>query len=133
MKYKLFMKFEIDSFKKNGLDSNLGLVVNAAIANNQCPTSTGFYGPEITVLALDILDDPTASDATPYILESNAAIKKAAASGKSAIVHCYGSISRSAVLLIAYIMETKKISAEAATAILKAKWDAVSCILCFLC
>jgi len=46
------MNFEIDSIKKNGLDSNLGLVVNAAIANNQCPTSTGYYGPEISVLGL---------------------------------------------------------------------------------
>mmetsp|Transcript_689 Transcript_689/g.965 ORF Transcript_689/g.965 Transcript_689/m.965 type:complete len:180 (+) Transcript_689:29-568(+) len=113
---------EPDSFKANGLDADLGVVINAAIANNQCPTRTGFYGPDIDVVPLNILDD-LSSDATSAILESNAAIKKAAASGKSAIVHCNGSVSRATVLLIAYIMEAKKISAEAATAIVKAKWD----------
>ena len=63
-----------DSFKTLGLESEIGLVVNSAI--EQCPTSTGFYGPDIEVLRLDILDDPkvgeahsAASDATPYISE----------------------------------------------------------------
>eukprot|EP01035_Chromulina_nebulosa_P025842 gene25842-33767_t len=118
-----------DSFKTLGLESEIGLVVNSAI--EQCPTSTGFYGPDIEVLRLDILDDPkvgeahsTASDATPYIIKSNAAISKAISSGKGVLVHCYASISRSAVLIIAYIMESNRISAETATAILKEKWDA---------
>ena len=58
-------------------------------------------------------------------VESNAAISKAIAGGKAVLVHCYGSISRSAVLIIAYIMESERLSAESATAILKEKWDAV--------
>jgi protein-tyrosine phosphatase len=86
---------------------------------------------------LDILDDPkpteahkAASNALPYIIEANAAVKKATARGKATLIHCYGSNSRSAVLIIANIMETKRISAEEATAILKGKWDAVSnCVL----
>ena len=50
--------------------------MNSAVAYDQCPTSPGFYGPDIDVLRLDILDDPkvgeahsAASDATPYISE----------------------------------------------------------------
>eukprot|EP01036_Dinobryon_divergens_P024123 gene24124-32540_t len=58
------------------------------------------------------------------IVKSNAAISKAISSGKSVLVHCYASISRAAVLIIAYIMESNRVSAENATAILKEKWDA---------
>ena len=60
-----------------------------------------------------------------YTVESNAAISKTISAGKAVLVHCYGSISRSAVLIIAYIMESQRVSAETAAAILKEKWDAV--------
>lgn len=73
----LLWKNCLDSFKTLGLESKIGLVVNSAVAYDQCPTSTGFYGPNIEILRLDILDDPkageahsAASDATPYISES---------------------------------------------------------------
>ena len=43
---------------------------------------------------------------------------------KCALVHCYGSISRSAVLIIAYLMESKGIDLLDATQLMKGKWDA---------
>ena len=74
----------------------------------------------------DIYFDYAYPITTMYVIvKSNAAISKAISSGKGVLVHCYASISRSAVLIIAYIMESNRISAETATAILKEKWDAV--------
>ena len=122
--------FLLESFQKLGL--NIGLVINSAVAYGQCPTETGYYGPDIEVKIIDLLDDPKhgephekASDALPFFPESNAAIAGALASGKGALVHCYGSISRSAVLIIAFLMVHQNVSAEQATDILKSKWDAV--------
>ena len=120
---------EPDSFEKLGLP--IGLVINCAIAYNQCPTGPGHYGPDIEVKIIDLLDDPKhgephehATDALPFFSESNAAIAKTISEGKGVLIHCYGSISRSAVLLIAYLMESQNLSAEEATAVLKSKWDA---------
>ena len=42
---------------------------------------------------------------------------------KCALIHCHASISRSAVLIIAYLMESKGISLLDAVQLMKGKWD----------
>jgi protein-tyrosine phosphatase len=107
----------------------MGLVVNAAIVNSQCPTCEGYYGPDVKVVLIDLLDDPKegeahteAGDAKQYFRSVNAEIKATIASGKSALVHCMASLSRSVVLIIAYLMETKNMSALEATTFLTSVW-----------
>jgi len=121
------------------LGLNIGLVVNSAVVYGQCPTQPGYYGSDVDVLTIDLYDDPKhgepherASDAFEYFAPTNAAISKTLAEGQGVLVHCYGSISRSAVLLIAYLMESQNMSAEAATDLLKSKWDAVIVLIFYL-
>lgn len=120
-----------DSFKKLPITPPIGLVVNAAVAYNQCPTYQGFYGPDIQVLPIPLYDDPkvgeahpVAGDAKQYFGIVNESIRKTIASNKSAIVHCYASLSRSICYLIAYLMETHNMSLLDATKFVKDKWDA---------
>ena len=91
----------------------------------------GYYGSEIDVVCINLLDDPkpgethtSAGNAKVFFPTVNKATKNAIDAGKSVLIHCYGSISRSAVLIIAYLMETKSMSALEATKLLKSKWDA---------
>ena len=114
---------ESDAFSKIQLSSPVGLVVNAGAANDQCPTKTGFYGPDVLVLRIDLLDEPNAGDAKQYFRAINANIRSVIRSGKSAVVHCAGSISRASVFVIAYLMETKYLSAVDAAKTLKKVWD----------
>lgn len=116
---------------RNDINPPIGLVINSAIAHNQCPVVPGYYGSEIDVICIDLLDDPKPGeshtgpgDAKVFFPTVNKATKDAIDAGKSVLIHCYGSISRSAVLIIAYLMETKSISALEATKLLKSKWDA---------
>ena len=109
----------------------IGLVINAAVPYNQCPTFSGFYGPDIEVLMIELFDDPKEgeahtdpSDARLHFDLVNNSIDQTIKEGKSALVHCYASISRSAVFLIAYLMKTKKMTVVEATQFVKAKWDA---------
>mmetsp|Transcript_24678 Transcript_24678/g.23671 ORF Transcript_24678/g.23671 Transcript_24678/m.23671 type:complete len:211 (+) Transcript_24678:86-718(+) len=111
--------------------SPIGLVVNAAIAYNQCPTGPGYYGEGIEVLLIDLFDDPeegelhtAAGDAKQYFKLVNSKIKETLSDGKSVILHCMASLSRSVVLIIAYLMEHKSLSALEATKFLKNRWDA---------
>jgi protein-tyrosine phosphatase len=108
----------------------MGLVVNAAIAYEQCATCPGYYGPDVEVLLIDLFDDPKegeahtcAGDSKQYFRLVNSKIKETIASGKSALVHCMASLSRSVVLIIAYLMESKNLSALEATVMLKSVWD----------
>ena len=114
---------ESDSFSKTQLSPPVGLVVNAGAANDQCPTKTGFYGPEVLVLRIELLDEPNAGDAKQYFRPINANIRSVINSGKSVVVHCAGSISRASTFVIAYLMEAKYLSAVAAAAALKKVWD----------
>jgi hypothetical protein len=77
-----------DIFKSLGIEPLVRLVVNAG--TDKCPTSTGYYGPKIDVLRIDLLDDPTPGDAKQYFEEVNAAISNTIESGSSAVVHCLG-------------------------------------------
>jgi len=79
------------------------LVVNAGAANDQCPTKTGYYGKDVLVLPLHLLDD--VGDAKAFFRSVNAAITATLAEGKAVVVHCFGSVSRATVLVIAYLMQ----------------------------
>ena len=39
-------------------------------------------------------------------------------------MHCYASLSRSVVFILAYLMKTRGLSATKAAALMKPKWDA---------
>jgi len=126
------------------------LVVNTATA--QCPVIN--YGSLVKVLPIDYFnDDPDAKkkvdampdgpekmaalaalppfspnelpgDATKNIARVNAAIDQARAAGGAALVHCKGSMSRSVVFVLAYIMKEHKCSVAEAVNIMKSKWEA---------
>lgn len=122
---------EADIFTKlSEITPPMGLVVNSAVVNNQCPTCAGHYGPDIEVLCIELLDDPKEGEAHQFAGDSymhfktvNSSIKRTLDSGKSALVHCMASLSRSVVLIIAYLMESRSISALEATKMVKAVWD----------
>ncbi len=115
---------EADSFTKKGM--NVGLVVNAGIAGSTtAPTSAGFYGPDVEVLTIDLLDDPTPGDAKQHFLPTNAQIKATLAAGKQVVVHCVASISRGPVFVIAYLMQYHHLAAYEAATLVKNVWDAV--------
>jgi protein-tyrosine phosphatase len=106
------------------------LVVNSGIANGQCPSCEGFYGTEIRVLLIDLLDDPKegeahtcAGDSHRYFRMVSSEIKATIGSGHSALVHCMASLSRSVVLILAYLMEYHSLTALDATKFLKSVWD----------
>ena len=113
---------EADSFTKLGM--NVGLVVNAGIAGNTpCPTSTGYYGPGVEVLTIELLDDPTPGDAKQHFLPTNAKIQATLAAGKQCVIHCVRSVSRGPVFVIAYLMQVKHLAAYEAAALLKNVWE----------
>lgn len=125
-----FEEFQSPTFFQECTDINppIGLIVNSAIARDQCPVVTGYYGPSIEVVCIHLFDDPTPGNAKVFFPSVNKAVKETIDSGKSALIHCYGSISRSAVFIIAYLMEFNGLSALEATKFLKAKWDATWCV-----
>ena len=122
---------EKDAFLKlTEITPPMGLVVNAAVAYDQCATCPGYYGPDVEVMMIDLFDDPKegeahtcAGDAKQYFKPVNAKIKSTIESGKSVLVHCMASLSRSVVLIIAYLMESKGLSSLDATIMLKSVWD----------
>ena len=114
---------EADSFTKLGM--NVGLVVNAGVAGNTtCPTSTGYYGPGVEVLTIELLDDPTPGDAKQHFLPTNAKIQATLAAGKQCVIHCVRSVSRGPVFVIAYLMQVKHLAAYEAATLLKNVWAA---------
>jgi len=122
---------EPNSFDKLQISPPIGLVVNAAVAYNQCPTFLGFYGPDVHVLSIPLYDDPKegelhscAGDAKQYFRIVNSSINKAVGEGKSVIIHCMGSLSRSVTFIMAYLMESMHLNVEDAAKFVKSKWDA---------
>jgi len=123
---------EKDSFASMPIAPPIGLVVNSACVNNQCPTADGYYGPDVTVLTIELYDDPKEgeahehpSDPMIHFAAVNAAIESTLASGKSALVHCMASLSRSVALILAYLIEKHNMPLLEAVAMYKTKWDAV--------
>ena len=131
----------------NGAD--ITLVVNSAVC--QCPARTGFFGPEIKVLEVDIDDDPDerkyfdqgkkpfqskcrdpsievkkrcAGDMTVFFDPVSDEIHSVIQGGKSVLVHCKASLSRAPALILAYLMKYHGMSLMEAGKLLKSKWDA---------
>ena len=144
---------EIDSLEKLQEATNfapLAMVVNSAVC--QCASRDGFYGPDIKVLEIDIEDDPDerkyfdqgkkafqsrcrepgiaskyrcAGDMTLHFDPVSDAIHEVLQqSGKSVLVHCKASLSRSPALILAYLMKYQNMSLMEAGRLLKSKWDA---------
>lgn len=119
------------------LGKNIGLVVNSSCPHFQndtfpgfCNTYPGFYGPDVQVCNIDLLDDPKEGethtypgDAKQHFRYVNRKITEILDADKCALIHCHASISRSAVLIIAYLMESKGISLLDAVQLMKGKWD----------
>ena len=124
------------------------LVVNTAPC--QCESRDGFYGPRVTVMAVDLEDDPderkyfdqgkptqsactnpdlpitrrVAGDAMKDFDACIAAIEAHLAAGGHCLVHCHASLSRSAAFLLAYLMKSKGMSLLNAIRHMKLRWDA---------
>jgi Dual specificity phosphatase, catalytic domain len=143
---------EIDSLEKLQEATNfapLALVVNSAVC--QCASRDGFYGPDIKVLEVDIEDDPDerkyfdqgkkavqsrcretgilskhrcAGDFTVFFDPVSDEIHSVLQTGKSVLVHCKASLSRSPALILAYLMKYHNMSLMEAGRLLKSKWDA---------
>ena len=112
------------SFEALNLQPPIGLVINSAVAAKQCDTYPGYYGSDIDVLCIDLLDDPTPGDAKKDFAVCNEKIKKVLDEGKSVLIHCMASISRSAVFVLAFLMEYKGWTVVEAAKHMKSKWDA---------
>lgn len=141
---------DVDS--KDKLDSickDIKLVVNSATC--QCPSRTGFYGPDVKVLPVDIEDDPDerkkfdqgqeawqstcrdpsiavlkrcSGDMLKYFDPVSDEIHASLKKGEHVLVHCKASLSRSCALIIAYLMKHRKMSLVDAGLVLKGKFDA---------
>ena len=141
---------DIDSKEKlEAISNNITLVVNSAVC--QCPARTGFFGPAVRVLEVDIEDDPDERKKFDQGKEAwhskcrdpSIALKKRCSgdmleffdpvadeiqavlrSGKHVLVHCKASLSRSPALIIAYLMKYHSLSLKEAGKLLKSKFDA---------
>jgi len=74
--------------------------------------------PNMTVTRIDILDTPSA-DLKSHLDDACARIEKSLASGKNVLVHCQQGISRSASVVIAYLIKKYGMSYEYAFAFVK--------------
>lgn len=142
---------EIDSLSKlteATQSAPIKCVVNSATC--QCEARTGFYGPDIDVYEVDVLDDnkerkmfdagkPSQSRCAEAGLaeEDRCAgnigqffdpvcdvIDETLAKGGHVLIHCHASLSRSVALILAYAMRSRRLSLAEAAKLLKSKWDA---------
>ena len=123
--------------------------MNSAVC--QCEARTGFWGPSVRVMCVELEDDPderklfdkgTAGCQSACADASVAAVKRCAGSartrfeevnreiaaelarGGQVLVHCHASLSRSVAFLLAYLMKSRKCSLLQAAQLFKPKWDA---------
>jgi protein-tyrosine phosphatase len=125
------------------------LVVNSALS--QCACRTGFYGPDVIVMEIDLEDDPNerkyfdqgkpststvadksvplklrcAGDAKKDFTAVSMAIEAVLASGGHVLIHCMASLSRSPAFVLSHIMRTRNLTLLEAAHVMKPKWDAV--------
>jgi len=102
----------------------LGVTVEVNLAPSQCRTGPDYYGPDVTYAEFDVGDTPD-TNVRQYFDEVNKVIDDAIGSGGGVVVHCFKSISRATVFVIAYLMKDKGISAVEAVTLLKQKWETV--------
>jgi len=126
----------------------IALVVNSALCS--CAARTGFFGPGVRVLEVDLEDDPDArkafdagkpsqsrcaepdvplanrcaGHALPYFDAVADDIDAVLAAGGHVLVHCHASLSRSVALILAYLMRSRRLSLLEAATLVKSKWDA---------
>jgi len=74
--------------------------------------------PNMTVTRIDIMDIPSA-DLKSHLDDACARIEKSLAGGKNVLVHCQQGISRSASVVIAYLIKNHGMSYEFAFAFVK--------------
>jgi len=74
--------------------------------------------PNMTVTRIDIMDIPSA-DLRSHLDDACARIEKSLAAGKNVLVHCQQGISRSASVVIAYLIKNHGMSYEFAFAFVK--------------
>lgn len=125
------------------------LVVNSAPC--QCAARTGFWGPDVRVLEIDLEDDPDerkyfdagkpnvqsrcadpsvplklrcAGDAKAHFTEVSREIDAVLSTGGHVLVHCHASLSRSVAYVLAHVMRTRRIGLLAAAKRMKPVWDA---------
>jgi len=125
------------------------MVVNSALS--QCACRTGFYGPDVIVMEVDLEDDPNerkyfdqgkpststvadksvplklrcAGDAKKDFTPVSVAIEAVLASGGHVLIHCMASLSRSPAFVLSHIMRTRNLTLLEAAHVMKPKWDAV--------
>jgi len=141
----------VDKLKKATDNAPIALVVNSALC--QCASRTGFYGPDVIVLEVDIEDDPEErknfdqgkEPSQSKCRDSNVELKKRCAGSmmehfdvvadaihkilsskdqQHVMVHCKASLSRSNALIMAYMMKYKNMTLTQAGRLMKSKWDA---------
>ena len=124
------------------------LVVNTAPC--QCKAAGDFYGEGVTILSIDLEDDPDekkqfdqgkpttskcaqkdvelkkrcAGDALKDFERVSQAMEECINAQGECVVHCHASISRSAAFIVAHIMRTQRRTALDVIKEMKGKWDA---------
>lgn len=118
------------SQNKHWIQQNqIGAIVNLAgrdkVANAfQHPAPDGC---RVEYLAFDIPDLPTHADTMRGILNHTTPfIRQAHANGKNVLVHCHARISRSATVVLAYLVSEHKMALREAMLLVKAKRDCVN-------
>jgi len=127
---------------------NMQCVVNTATC--QCDSRQGRYGDSVDVVLVDLEDDPDerkhfdagkpstsrcteqdvpemlrcSGDAKQHFRRVSAKIHSVVAEGGSVLLHCHASISRSAVFILAYMLEYGGLTLPAAMQTMKSKWNA---------
>jgi len=115
---------DIDTADKlKAISPSINLVINCAC--EKCDTTAGSYGEGVDVLRLDGFLDSPPGDAKKEFDRVIGAIDGAKAKGGGALLHCFSSVSRSVVFVLAYMMKTQKLSLVEAIKQMKGKWDAV--------
>lgn len=110
-----------------GSASNLKQLQNFKITHILCCASgiKNFFPNDFKYLNLDILDSEKVN-IRQYFEQTNKFIDDAIKNNGSVLVHCHAGISRSSTILMAYIMNSQKMSVDKVLDLLKSKRDKVN-------
>ena len=76
--------------------------------------------PKINQLVLEV-DDNESEALSPYFIQAINFINEARAAGGKTLVHCFAGVSRSATVVVAYVMQTQQLGARDALAYVQKK------------